>query len=356
MKIIVFSKYDYSGPSSRYRFYNYEDMFFNEKIEFKIIPLFSKKYTSLLFKGSKLRKLLMLSVFYLRRIVLFFYYLPCSNFVIQAEILPYFPAFFERILFYFNKRVIIDFDDAIFHYYNSEESSLIVKLFLGKKFDFILKNASAITTGSPYLTKYVLEFNPNVKEIPTSIIFNKYIYTNNRNLNNSLIIGWLGSPSSSMDLISILPVLKKLNYSFNFKIYIMGFDDSLKNYLKGLPVVFFNWDESEEINFLSSIDVGIMPLIRNNYNNGKCGFKLIQYMAMGKLTISTPLEANIKINVNGINLFADNNEEWFEAFKSANEIVKNFDYSISNRNVISKFYSVESNYTNLINFYKSFFN
>ena len=70
-----------------------------------------------------------------------------------------------------------------------------------------------------------------------------------------------------------------------------------------------------EVETISKFDVGIMPLENNDFNKGKCGFKLIQYMSCGIPTISTPLEANIKINKNNGNLFATTEEEWLIAFE-----------------------------------------
>ena len=356
MKIVIFSKYDYSGPSSRYRFYNYQSSFISDNIEFKILPLFSKSYTKILFKGSRYRKYVLLLFYYIRRILLFFFYLSNKNFVIQAEILPYFPPILERILFQFKKRVIIDFDDAIFHYYNSVETSHIVTTILGHKFDYILNNTTAITTGSSYLTSYCNKYNTNVLEIPTSIIFNKYTSIDKVVSNEKLIVGWLGSPSSSQDLLSIIPALFRFNRLYEFELHIMGLDLNLKDKFAGLPVTFFDWSESGELKFLVSIDVGIMPLIRNQYNQGKCGFKLIQYMAMGKLTISTPLEANVNININEMNLFAESIDEWYLALVKSNNMVKSKEYSLSNRNLIKEFFSVETNYHKMKSFYIKHFN
>jgi glycosyltransferase involved in cell wall biosynthesis len=39
---------------------------------------------------------------------------------------------------------------------------------------------------------------------------------------------------------------------------------------------------------LSSSDIGIMPLKHTMFENGKCGFKLIQYMASGLPVVASP--------------------------------------------------------------------
>lgn len=87
-----------------------------------------------------------------------------------------------------------------------------------------------------------------------------------------------------------------------------------------------------------------MPLLDNNFNKGKCGFKLIQYMASGVPTISTPFQSNIDIDNGNGNLFASSIEEWET---SINEMIDNYKYfkSIGQKNIetIKNKYSIESN-------------
>ena len=97
-----------------------------------------------------------------------------------------------------------------------------------------------------------------------------------------------------------------------------------------------------------------MPLFDQPFERGKCGFKLIQYMACGLPTISTPLESNLKINHNNGNLFATTEIEWYDAFQF---VFHNKEYFKKvgelNRDIISKFYSIESNRIKYINIFNS---
>ena len=99
-----------------------------------------------------------------------------------------------------------------------------------------------------------------------------------------------------------------------------------------------------------------MPMEYNDFNNGKCGFKLIQYMACGVPTISTPLEANIKINRSGKNLHAANTEEWYTSLEKMilnktwfREVV-----GTENSEIAAGFYSVESNTSAYIELFRKF--
>jgi glycosyltransferase involved in cell wall biosynthesis len=70
-----------------------------------------------------------------------------------------------------------------------------------------------------------------------------------------------------------------------------------------------------EANELSSSDIGIMPLKYTMFENGKCGFKLIQYMASG-LFVASALPANKEIVQDGSNGYIVTNEtEWYDSLE-----------------------------------------
>jgi glycosyltransferase involved in cell wall biosynthesis len=100
-----------------------------------------------------------------------------------------------------------------------------------------------------------------------------------------------------------------------------------------------------------------MPLYNTPSNQGKCGFKLIQYMAMGKPTLSSPLLANVKINRDNSNLFATNEDEWIN---SIIDVSSNLSYyqgvGLRNQEIVKKYYSVEENSYKYINIIKQLYN
>jgi glycosyltransferase involved in cell wall biosynthesis len=84
--------------------------------------------------------------------------------------------------------------------------------------------------------------------------------------------------------------------------------------LDGVPCRHVPWSEESEVGSIQAFDVGIMPLLDEPWERGKCGYKLIQYMACGKPVIASPVGANRSIVKHGVTGFlASSEKEWTEA-------------------------------------------
>jgi glycosyltransferase involved in cell wall biosynthesis len=355
-KIIFFTKYTEKGPSSRYRSFQYEP-YFKNYFSVEYYPFFDDNYLDLLFNNKKISKFLILKYIF-RRIIKIIGIIGSNDLiVIEYELIPYFPPVFEYILKLFKVKYVLDFDDAIFHNYD-RSNNFVIKLLLRNKIKNISKIASYIITGSPYLTKYFEGINSKVIEIPTSIVFEKYNKEKYNFVDSHITIGWLGSNTTSTNLILIKDVINGVKIKFPNVIFkFCGFNELLLEQFNKGNIEIFEWSPSNEMKFLNEIKIGIMPLEDNLFNRGKCGFKLIQYMAMGKPTISTPLEANVKINRNNDNLFASSEEEWHDTIA---RILNNLNYyervGFRNKMIVEEFYSVEANYSNYIKIFNEILN
>ena len=67
-------------------------------------------------------------------------------------------------------------------------------------------------------------------------------------------------------------------------------------------------------------DVGIMPIPDEPWAYGKCGYKLIQYMACGLPVVASRVGANIRIVKDGVNGYlASTDTHWEQALSALQE-------------------------------------
>lgn len=355
-EIVFFTKYTEKGPSSRYRSYQYFPYLKENGFEVIVKPFFPARYIDELY--IRKRKSLFLAVSsYFRRLFQLLIINSDAILFIEYELFPFMPLFLEKTLLWGKKNIVVDYDDAIFHNYDQSANFLVKKL-LSKKIPGVMKRSSHVITGSCYLTGFAKNYSRLVTEIPTSVSFKKYKDEGVAEKPSVFTIGWIGVPSNSNNVLNILPAIKDFALGREVKLLLIGFDKSLDAHFEGLNVEIREWDESSEIRNIKSFTVGIMPLVDTPFNRGKCGFKLIQYMACGIPTISTPLPANVEINRSRENLLPSSTKEWLKALI---EIYDNPLYfagtvGLHNEQIVADFYSIEANSKRIVSVFNKMTN
>ena len=248
------------------------------------------------------------------------------------------------MLFLRNKKYIIDFDDAIFHNYDKNKNKLI-RFFLKNKIEILMKNAFYVSVGNKYLEKKALDSGAkNIKIIPSVIDLKRYKNQGNSpvisELSKTLKIVWIGSPSTSHYLHLISKPLQNISSECNFILRIIG-EENLK--IKGVNIECLKWKEDLEVKYISECDIGVMPLIDEPWEQGKCGYKLIQYMACYLPVVASPIGINKEIVKHKENGFlAKNSNEWEIALKELlNTSCLRKKMGKEGRKLIEKEYSVQ---------------
>jgi len=306
MEILLLSRYENLGASSRYRFYQYLPYLRKKKIEITVAPLFDNNYIKDLYAGRKKNFVKILKA-YIKRIINLYHAKNFDLIWLEKEALPWLPAWIEYKLGISKIPYIVDYDDAIFHRYDLHYFKLI-RWILGQKIDRIMQYATLVLVGNEYLLERAkkagakrIELLPTVidlKKYPTALFSNNEIFT----------IGWIGSPVTSHYLKLVVPALEEFCRKNTVRVVLIG---AKKEALINITVEYIPWSEEKEIKEIQKFDVGIMPLPDNAWERGKCGFKLIQYMACGLPVIGSPVGVNKRIIKHGINGYqAKNIDEW----------------------------------------------
>ena len=139
------------------------------------------------------------------------------------------------------------------------------------------------------------------------------------------VIGWSGSWSTQRHLETILPALRELTQRHKFKLLVLG---SRNLNLTGLCAETRPWKAAREVEDLSEINIGVMPLPDDPWAKGKCGLKLLQYMALGIPSVASPVGVNSEILRHGENGFlASSPADWvkyLEQLLTSPELRKKF--------------------------------
>ncbi len=215
--------------------------------------------------------------------------------------------FFEKRLLKRNPRVVYDFDDAV-HIGRNEPAVR-----------WMCRNAAWVTPGNEYLARFAREESSRVTVIPTVIDTGKYfVRTYNGEASPSRIrVGWSGSDQSiAHGLYPYLELLAELQKTLDFELVIVT-NTEPKLPVPGIRWKFHRWEEADEKNLGQHIDIGIMPLVDNEFQRGKCGLKLLQYMASGIPTVASPVGVNSEITLEGgTGFLAANREQWGSALRT----------------------------------------
>lgn len=313
MRVLLLSKYGRTGASSRLRSMQYIPYLTQHGVDVDISPLFNDAYLQALYTQGK-RSLWYVFLGYLRRFLKLFQVFSYDAIWIEYEALPYLPAFFEKLLNFFSKPYLVDYDDAIFHHYD-QSSNKSVRLLLNKKIDNVMKNAAIVVVGNQYLqSKAQAVGAKKIISLPTVIDLERYPMLESKKT-NTITFGWIGSPATQHYIVALKGVFLELKKCLEFQLLLVGASPAVASELKGINVVIEPWSELTEVESLQTVDIGLMPLKDGFWEKGKCGYKLIQYMALAKPTVASPVGVNNELITSDNGFLAETDDQWLEALK-----------------------------------------
>lgn len=250
--------------------------------------------------------------FWLSRL-LFYHHLGTTDaLVIQRKLLP---GWQLRLIRRRVKYLLFDYDDAIFMR-NSYSQGGQHETSRSGRFEAMVRAADAVLAGNPYLAEQALAVaDPRrVHVVPTCVDVTRYDLAEHAPDKAAVQMVWVGSSSTIKGLEQIGGILENLGKTIPQVQLKVICDRSLS--LDHLPVAFCPWQEATEAAEIAAGDIGISWLPDDPWSAGKCGLKVLQYMAAGLPVVANPVGVQPALVRHGETGFlAETKEEWEEAVR-----------------------------------------
>lgn len=311
--VIALARYAESGASSRVRMLQYLPHLERLGLHVRALPLLPDSYVEDLYAGRRVNVMAVAGA-YVQRARELLQQDRGAILWVEKELFPWVPACFEHWLLQRGRRVVVDCDDAVWLRYQSLRPRPVRALLAGKHGQLFAR-ADCVTAGNRWIGDFARAAGArDVRVLPSVVDLDRYAVRKGPRVEGPLRIGWIGSPATVHYLRILGPVLQVLATRQQFELVCVG---GGMIPLPGVQVDSRPWAADTEAEEIRRFDIGIMPLTDEEWERGKCGYKLIQYMACGVPVVGSRVGANPDIFTDGVEgLLAGGNAEWISALES----------------------------------------
>jgi len=272
---------------------------------------------------------------------------PVDAVVIQRRLLPTWQL---RLIRGAVDLLLYDFDDAVF-LRNSYAARGPNSATRAQRFAAVMQNANAVVAGNLFLHDQALTHidSERVHIIPTCIETERYSLAEHSRMGGDVHLVWVGSSSTLRGLENVQPLLEKIGLRWpTIRLKLLS-DRFLK--LRHLSVIECPWSEACETAALAAADIGISWLPNDLWSRGKCGLKVLQYMAAGLPVVANPVGVQGEMVRHGETGFlANTDEEWLEAIdRLARDPALRQRMGRAGRRRVEAEFSVESGFASWLN-------
>lgn len=185
------------------------------------------------------------------------------------------------------RRVVFDVDDAVRYHAGRVGPYSLIRTAM--RFAATTRNVDHVVAGNPHLAEMFHARGCAVTVIPTAIDPLRYRVKRHETTDAPRLV-WIGSRSTVGYLRRFLPTLEAAARQTPGLRLLTIADERVRS--RAIPVEHIPWSLAGECDALCRGDIGIAPTPRDRWTLGKCGFKILQYMAAGLPVVASPVGAN----------------------------------------------------------------
>jgi len=229
---------------------------------------------------------------------------------LSRQLIVGYPSFENFI----RKPLVLDIDDAVF----------LGGALARYQFETIARRAAAVIAGNAFLADEAAKHNRNVHIVPTGVDISRWRplprgTSGPSDAAGSFRIGWSGTSTSFRYFLPIQDMFVKFLRAHRPVAKLLVMADRFPHELRELReyIAYAPWTPQEEVSFVKSLDVGLMPIEDDSWSKGKCAYKLLLYAACGVPVVASPFGMNAEVLAQAdIGFGPRSPAEWYESLES----------------------------------------
>ena len=315
MRVLGLATYPVEAAATRFRMIQFVEPLAQHGIELSVYPfLDSRLYGSLYNRSQWPRTSAGLALASVRRVRELWRARKADVLFVQREAMMFGPPVVEWLgINLHHCPMVLDLDDATYVAYESPTYGRLgsmLKWF--SKTNDLIRWSRLVTCGNREIAAYVKSKGREAVVIPTVVDTTQFRPLAERETNDVPVIGWVGTHSTYPYVKTLFPVLERLARDYRFRLRLVGTGaDNIA--IPGVEIENLPWKLNREIPDFQSLDIGIYPIVEDDWSVGKSCFKAVQYMAVGVPFVLSPVGACQDIaEANQTHFVARSETDWYE--------------------------------------------
>lgn len=315
-RLVAYPRYSRLGASSRVRLFQFEEVLSKNGWDVSFHPFSADAFLQARYRGKN--AWVSVASSYLRRIHSLWDMRSADLVWVEKELIPWAPAWFERaIASYRGKKIVYDFDDALHEQFRGNRHA-IVRATLSNKIADTVQQSSGVLVGNRALERYFSRvIGVTTWYLPSTVDMSRLNSTDQTagGERKPFVFGWIGTPVTYEAYVApLLLLFESIADKLGSEFWVIGVPKPSET---SAVVKYLPWSLEAEGSLLRKIDVGIMPLRDDAWARGKCGYKLLQYMAVGKPVVASAVGANEEIVSHGETGYLVREDDDWEVYLTA---------------------------------------
>jgi glycosyltransferase involved in cell wall biosynthesis len=314
MRVLGLATYPVEAAATRFRMIQFIEPLAEQGIELSVYPFLDSRLHGSLYNRSQWpRTAAGLALASVRRVRELWRARKADVVFVQREAMMIGPPVMEWLVTNLHHcPMVLDLDDATYVSYKSPTYGRLgsmLKWF--SKTNDLIRWSRLVTCGNREIAAYVKSKGREAVIIPTVVDTRQFQPLAERRVTDVPIIGWIGTHSTFPYVKSIFPVLERLARDYRFRLRLVGTGEDNVT-IPGVEVENLPWKLNREIADFQSLDIGIYPIVEDNWSVGKSCFKAVQYMAVGVPFVVSPVGACQDIaETNETHFVARTEDDWY---------------------------------------------